>query len=616
MTPGKWLVSDDQTTLLAYALSLSALHGPGPWSAGGSPLPDGLPNEREFPKSTVLVGVESQYFEAPINSVSAAAVVTAITEIIRAPSGAAIEVLHDQLADCRAFDLADDLVRELCSIDLPVEDVRSVARQLTERGTRRNAVALGIVMLGVVGDERDRELLLLLGGLGELTLYAAVALANSQPDRDRTVFQLARRVDGWGRVHAVQRLTGSRDPEIKSWLLRTGFRNNVMTAYLAHIAATTGDLRSALLESAVDDELLDGAADILDTLIVGGPSADIRNYPDALPVLVRFCELLTVAAPTLPRIRSVRTITELLNDSPPELDWPSGKVAALASDYSALLARSDWSDMVRSGLAEPQWGEVGFNPTFAIHNARTFTGRLSRWPAGPAPRADRPTISPHPIGHLNTALELVLLAAFPAALADDVRVVAQALPPARYPVLSGGFNVLVEGEHLAIPYRLCTPMPAEDTSARLSATQTKILHCLYSRHSDGFVRQHHLNQIIDATDPWIVPFVIKLVGEYVVDIVIDIKQGLTDVVTVDTAQHEAYGRFAAANPDFLHLTSQRVASYWRCYYRNRYPHRYYPGRIVLNELQEAAAAYRVPAMTTPPASTRGIRNPPNQMRRT
>ncbi|WP_431964303.1 hypothetical protein [Nocardia sp. bgisy134] len=528
--------------------------------------------------------------------------VTAIAEIVEAPGGAAIEVLHDQLADCRAFDLADDLVRELRSIDLPVEDVRSVARQLTERGTRRNAVALGIVMLGVVGDERDRELLLLLGGLGELTLYAAVALANSQPDRDRAVFQLARRVDGWGRVHAVQRLTGSRDPEIKAWLLRTGFRNNVMTAYLAHIAATTGDLRDALLESSVDDELLDGAADILDALIVGEPTTDIRNYPDALPVLVRYCELLTAAAPTLPRIRSVRTITELLNDSPPELDWTSDKVAALAADYSALMARADWSDMIRSELTEPQWGEFGFNPTSAVHDARAFTGRLSRWPAGPAPRADRPTISPHPINHLNTALELVLLAAFPAALADDVRVVAQGLPPARYPVLSRGFNVLVEGEHLAIPYRLCTPAPSDDTTAQLSATQTKILHCLYSRHSDGYVRQHHLNQIIGATDPWIVPFVIKLVGEYVVDIVIDIKRGLTDVVTVDTAQHEAYGRFAAANPDFLHLTSQRVASYWRCYYRNRYPHRYYPGRIVLNELQEAAAAYRAPAMTTPASS--------------
>ncbi|MGF6884808.1 hypothetical protein ABIA39_007011 [Nocardia sp. GAS34] len=87
------------------------------------------------------------------------------------------------------------------------------------------------------------------------------------------------------------------------------------------------------------------------------------------------------------------------------------------------------------------------------------------------------------------------------------------------------------------------------------------------------------------------PFVVKLVGEYVLDIVVDIQRGLANVATVEAAHHEAYGRFAATNPEFLHLTSQRVASYWDCYYRNRYPHRYYPGRIVIEELQEAAATF-------------------------
>ncbi|WP_225726540.1 MULTISPECIES: hypothetical protein [unclassified Nocardia] len=191
----------------------------------------------------------------------------------------------------------------------------------------------------------------------------------------------------------------------------------------------------------------------------------------------------------------------------------------------------------------------------------------------------------------QATLLTTLLAAFPAALADDVCVVAQMLPVGHLPLIENGCSVWVGGEHLNIPYRVCNPEPAEHISRRLSATQTKILHCLYSRHSDGYVRQRHLRQIINATDPWIVPYVVELVGEYVLDIVLDIKDGLTDVVTVETAQHEAYGRFAAANPEFLHLTSQRVTSYWNRYYRNRYPRRYYPGRIVIGELGEAAAAY-------------------------
>ena len=74
------------------------------------------------------------------------------------------------------------------------------------------------------GDHRDRELLLLLGSLEDLTLYAAVALTRSQPDSDQALFDLARRVAGWGRIHAVGRLAGTQDPQIKAWLLRHGFR--------------------------------------------------------------------------------------------------------------------------------------------------------------------------------------------------------------------------------------------------------------------------------------------------------------------------------------------------------------------------------------------------------
>ncbi|WP_068053051.1 hypothetical protein [Nocardia xishanensis] len=319
--------------------------------------------------STVLDGVQTHHSKAPADPDAATDAVTAITDIVAAPSNSALSALHDQLAECSALALADSLVCELRAADLPRDEVRSVARRLTEYGTRRNAVALGIVMLGVTGDERDRELLLTVGSLGDLTLYAVVALANSQPDRHHAVYELARRVDGWGRIHAVERLARTNDPEIKAWLLRTGFRNGVMNEYLAHLAATTGDLRDALLASAIDDELLDGAADILAALAAyGGPAADIRHYPDALPVLNRFAELLATSAPTLTRIRSAQTITRLLNNPPPDLDWPSDEISCLAAQYAALLARTDWAEEVRARLAQPE-GEFGFDYALACADA-------------------------------------------------------------------------------------------------------------------------------------------------------------------------------------------------------------------------------------------------------
>jgi hypothetical protein len=186
-------------------------------------------------------------------------------------------------------------------------------------------------------------------------------------------------------------------------------------------------------------------------------------------------------------------------------------------------------------------------------------------------------------------LESALVSAFPAALSNDVRAIVQLLPEHRLRP-AGSFTVRVEGESVTIPYRLYNPELPSTLSDRLSATQTKILHCLYTRHHDGHVRQRHLNQIIHDTDPWIVPFVVQLIGEYVLEIVTAIRRELTDVDHPGAPHHQAYGRFIAANPDFLFLTSQHVASYWDCYYRNRYPHRYYPGRILVDSLKDAAAA--------------------------
>ncbi|QVI18631.1 hypothetical protein KHQ06_18840 [Nocardia tengchongensis] len=299
------------------------MHGPVPWPGGGSPLPDTPDGPREFLNSIVLDGIRTHHFAVASESPPATTLISAVTEAVTAGDPAVTAALHDRLAECRALDVADDLVRELRELDLPAESLRTLARDLTEFGTRRDAVALGIVMLGVSGDARDRDLLLLLGGLEDLTLYCAVALANTQPDRDPALHELAQRVDGWGRIHVVERLKGTQDPTIKAWLLRGGFRNGVLNEYLAHLAATTGGLHDALLAPDVDAELLDGTADILIALAcTGGPASDITDYPDALPVIARFGELLADAAPTLTLISAARSLQRLLTEPPSEPEWP------------------------------------------------------------------------------------------------------------------------------------------------------------------------------------------------------------------------------------------------------------------------------------------------------
>lgn len=124
----------------------------------------------------------------------------------------------------------------------------------------------------------------------------------------------------------------------------------------------------------------------------------------------------------------------------------------------------------------------------------------------------------------------------------------------------------VAGEPVEIPYRIYheSRLPGEVT-ADLSPVQRTILGCLFTRHSDGFVRQAWLREIIGETYPWVVPFVVQLAAEYVVEILDDIRRlgRLDDPASPQSAQ---YRLFFAENPRFLELTRQRIISYRHCFY--------------------------------------------------
>ncbi|MEV0766289.1 hypothetical protein [Nocardia sp. NPDC050435] len=252
-------------------------------------------------------------------------------------------------ADLTAVRVADDLVLELRSRPVPRDKLRAAARFVAEQATRREVAKLGIVLLGISGDERDTELLQLLGGLEEFTLFAVVALLEIHPEPQRAVFELARRVDGWGRIHAVERLRACTDPEIKAWLLREGFRNGVLDEYLAYLAATTGGLYEALHADDVDETLLNGATGILLALAnLRGPTADMRSYDDAVPVMHRYAELLDQAAPTLGRLCAAQALRDLCDEA--GFEWPDGEPARLAACYDALLSRPRWREFLLDEL--------------------------------------------------------------------------------------------------------------------------------------------------------------------------------------------------------------------------------------------------------------------------
>ena len=348
--------ADAQSTFFPHALALAALHGPGPWPDGGYPLPDEDPAREQLIVGAVLDGVRTHHFGNAPDPDAAARIADLVADLVtEPPSPRACAGLHAALAGQPALHVADDLGRQVRRRGLPADRVRAVGRWLAEHGTRRDAVAGGIVLLGLAGDGRDRELLLLLGALEDLTLYAVVALARTQPDPDRAVFEMARRVAAWGRIQAVERLKGTSDPQIRGWLLREGFRNEVMNEYLAHLAATTGDLYTALLDPEPDEALLDGAGGIIDALCaVGGPAKDIRDYPDGPAVIGRYLTVVRDRAPSLARARIVLRLGNFLESGDAAgLDWGSGSRQELRDACRVLARRPSWRAVVEGALAGP-----------------------------------------------------------------------------------------------------------------------------------------------------------------------------------------------------------------------------------------------------------------------
>lgn len=353
MTTGAWRLppaDDRRPTYLAHVLALTALHGPGPWPDGGYPLPDKDGPRRRMP-GAVLDGVRTHHAGVDPDVPAAAALARLIDTLVTGPpTTAALLHLHDVSADQDPLPIAE----ELTALVPPTERLRQIGRWLAEHGTRRNAVALGILLLGPAGDHRDRELLILLGSLEDLSLYAAVALARSQPDRDRALFDLARRVSGWGRVQTVRRLAGTQDPQIKAWLLRDGFRNRIMDEYLAHVAATTGGLYAALSAPPVDDELLDGAGDILTALDLGGPAEDITDYPAAPQTIERYLALVAERPPSVARVAVVLRLAKFIaSDRAAGLHWTDTTRARLRGDCDRLVERPDWLLAVDHALDSP-----------------------------------------------------------------------------------------------------------------------------------------------------------------------------------------------------------------------------------------------------------------------
>jgi hypothetical protein len=311
-----------------------------------------------------LDGVMGRHTQVEDERLRAKQIVKAVRDLLAQTTPGHLEHLTRLLTRAPVLGVLDDVLAELVGNgELDPDRFHELALFLVRAAPDREVVKLGISMLGVLVGCDERETLLTIGRHEEFTLFSAVALASTLESADRELWTLAKSVRGWGRIHAVERLSDTCDPEIRAWLVRDGFRNDVMDEYLAHTCAIAGDLAGALEADIVDDQLIDGAAGIFAALLNGGPAEDIEDYEDAPRAAAAYLRHLSRRPEHRPLELVHRLVAEQLrefigpvgdeledDETLRELGWTLEIRAAVLDMCERVAERPEWVGLVNAGL--------------------------------------------------------------------------------------------------------------------------------------------------------------------------------------------------------------------------------------------------------------------------
>lgn len=297
---------------------------------------------------------------------SAEAILAVLCALAQEATDARADAMYALVSKPGALGYVDALLSRLPEYPgLQSERALAIGRWLATEAADREAVKCGIALVAATspGEARDRELLMTLGRHDEFTLYAVVALQHTEPDPEPLVWELARQVDGWGRVQAIRRLEQTSYPRIKAWLLRDGCLGSLVEPVVL-ICAQAGDLAGALREPEPDDALMEGAGSLLAALAGRGlGAADMKEYADGHEATSSYLRHLRTREADLAVLHVVAALQQFIERARDRNDDASGpwrgSADLLLAWIQEIKARPDWPAKIRAGLASDEFAPYG-----------------------------------------------------------------------------------------------------------------------------------------------------------------------------------------------------------------------------------------------------------------
>ncbi len=196
--------------------------------------------------------------------------------------------------------------------ELSAENIYGYAVHAVLGSVDRECVKYGLSLLELFNtdnEEKIKDIVRTIGLSDEFSLFAVYVMLQWE-DGNNEVYQLAKKIYGWGRIHAIERIEPTTE-EIQEWLLKEGVHNTILPSYSALTCWQKSDAENRLKNPSKEE--MAGIRDIIAGLLEEGPVSGIsgiENHNDIIMVFLNQMEKLELTLEDYEVIRGIRIYFE------------------------------------------------------------------------------------------------------------------------------------------------------------------------------------------------------------------------------------------------------------------------------------------------------------------